>query len=165
MSFPVTLRDFCPFNHWKPSETKDSLGNPLFLIDKTTGRHYSYESPFTLRIKFALLLPTSPLVHYVGVIGNIVYRIFKILLFLPLISKIVAKKPWTFRELCIETGKDLLRVLFAIPIYVGLEGALVLGLLMPYNGRKLYATLERAFYGDFLIGKTFQPIIVSALKA
>ncbi|MBS4171388.1 hypothetical protein NEOC95_002136 [Neochlamydia sp. AcF95] len=40
---------------------------------------------------------------------------------------------------------------------VGLELAAIYGIFTPYNGRKLYASIERAQYGKFTLAPCFQP--------
>jgi len=67
------------------------------------------------------------------------------------------KKPYSFNASLKEAGKDLLRI-FTTPIaYVGLELAAIYGRFRPYDGRKLYATIERAQYGHFILAPCFQP--------
>ena len=48
-------------------------------------------------------------------------------------------------------------------VYVDLLLAAVYGLALPNNGKKLYATLERFAFGDFVLAPCFQPRATSHL--
>lgn len=50
-----------------------------------------------------------------------------------------------------------MRILVTPLSIIGLELAAIYGLFRPYDGRKLYASLEREIYGDFVLAPCFQP--------
>lgn len=52
---------------------------------------------------------------------------------------------------------DFVQILTQVPALIFLELSALYGLLTPYNGRKLYATIERAQYGNFFLAPCFQP--------
>jgi hypothetical protein len=64
---------------------------------------------------------------------------------------------YNFRARFIDSAKDLLAVVTAPISLVALEIAALYGCIRPYDGRKLYATLERAVYGDSVLAPCFQP--------
>ena len=48
--------------------------------------------------------------------------------------------------------------IIATPVSIlGLELAAIYGIFQPYDGRKLYASFERATYGNFILAPCFQP--------
>ncbi len=167
MSMSVTIKDFYPINEWKPHEAgpKDCLNIPKYIIDNSTGRYYLNSPKNWTRVKFILMIPISPLTHMAGVIGNVFYRIIKILCFIPLLRNIYSVKNWSLSDVFAETGKDLLRIIASIPVFFGLQISVFLGMVSPNNGKKVYATIERAYYGDFLLAPNFQPVAPEAVKA
>ena len=56
-----------------------------------------------------------------------------------------------------DAGKDSLRIVAAPFSILGLELAALYGLIRPYDGRKMYATIERAMYGNPILAPCFQP--------
>lgn len=70
------------------------------------------------------------------------------------------EEKYNFKARLIEAGKDLLRIVASPIAIIGLELAAIYGLMRPYDGRKLYATFERAIYGNALIPPCFQPCTI-----
>jgi hypothetical protein len=66
-------------------------------------------------------------------------------------------RQYSFQERLKDAGKDLLRVVTTPIALVGLELAAIYGIFNPYDGRKLYASIERAQYGNFILAPCFQP--------
>lgn len=62
-----------------------------------------------------------------------------------------------FKSRLKDAGKDFLRIIAQPVTLVGLELAAIYGLFRPYDGRKLYASFERAAYGDSILAPCFQP--------
>lgn len=151
----VTLKDFYPINTWTPEYTgpnwSDKPTVPKFLIDKATGRRYWNESKGIVGFKCFLLTPGTPVVHSIASVLNVDYRIIKLVTF----SHFYNAK--TTEEGVKEAGKDLLRIVLTPISLVGLQLAAIYGLVRPYDGRKLYATIERATYGNYILGPCFQP--------
>lgn len=162
----VTLRDFQLCNNWKlDSEGEvfeccsDHMGQPKFLIDETTNRRYLNESKEVVSFKCFLVMLGTPLAHPLASCVNIPYRIGKLVT----CSHFWMGKDdetitgYRFKARVADAGKDVLRIV-ATPIsIVGLEFASVYGLFRPYDGRKLYASIERATYGHFILAPCFQP--------
>ncbi|MEI6243041.1 MAG: hypothetical protein WCP39_06525 [Chlamydiota bacterium] len=163
MSLPVTLKDFIPWNQWEITAKGADGGSsyiyengkkiPEYLIDKTTGKLYWNETKKVVRVKCFLLTLGTPFVHATALIINIAYRIFKLLTF----SHFRMQGHHHFKAHLLETGKDLLRIIAAPLVFFGLELSAIYGLFTPYNGRKLYASFERAEYGNRILAPCFQP--------
>jgi hypothetical protein len=158
----VTLKDFQPINNWKVDSEGEKFvccpahrGAPRFLIDETTGRRYLNESSGVVGFKCFLLTLGTPFVHPLAMIANLAYRILKIVT----LSHFWAARyeKYTFEERLTELGKDLLRIVANPIAIVGLELAAIYGWFRPYDGRKLYATIERATYESFILAPCFQP--------
>lgn len=163
--FSITLKHFCPINSWEKSEDQ------YYLIDKSTQEKYSFDSPSTVREKCALAFVVTPLVHTIGLILNLANRITKLIL----LAHLWCPSPNTYNinERLSEAGKDIARVATTPLILIGLLFASAYGATCrPYDGQKLYATLERfAYQGAYhrfilrnkedlqngLVGLCFQP--------
>lgn len=52
---------------------------------------------------------------------------------------------------------DALRIIASPIAIAGLELAAIYGIIRPYDGRKLYASIERAEYRNFILVPCFQP--------
>jgi hypothetical protein len=155
----VLLKDFQPINTWKPDQTGPQWFNgnevlePQFLIDQTTNKRYLNESHGVVRFKCFLLTIGTPLVHSIASIATIAYRALKL---------VTLSYFWTdthipFKARLSNAGKDLLRIVAAPLSIIGLELSCIYGLFRPYDGRKLYATIERATYGNYILAPCFQP--------
>lgn len=57
-----------------------------------------------------------------------------------------------------DRGQDLLRIAVTPIAFIGLELAVIYGVLSPYSGRKLYSSIERARYGICVLVPCFQSI-------
>jgi hypothetical protein len=160
----VTLKDFQPINHWKLDLDgkiypcgEGGKKVPQFIIDQTTGRRYLNESRKVVGIKCFLLTLATPCVHPVASIANVAYRILKLISFSHFWINKGGEAKYNFKARLADAGIDLLRIV-ATPIsIIGLELAAFYGCFRPYDGRKLYASIERATYGNFIIAPCFQP--------
>lgn len=155
----VTLRDFQPINTWELDKDgkKWKDGEFKYLIDKTTGRSYWNESKGCVGFKCFLLILGTPIVHSIASLVNVAYRIVKLVSFSHFWMDKKGEKSSSFKERLKDAGKDLLRVVTTPSVFVGLELAAIYGMFTPYNGRKLYASFERAQYGHFILAPCFQP--------
>ncbi len=155
----VTLRDFQPINTWKPDldGQRWSDGDPKHLIDMSTGRKYWNESKSCVGFKCFLLTLGTPIVHSIASLANVAYRIVKLISFSHFWITKGSEKSYSFKERLKDAGKDLVRVITAPIVLVGLELAAIYGMFTPYNGRKLYASIERTQYGNFILAPCFQP--------
>ena len=158
----ISIRDFQPINIWKPDLNGEKYhgyhcGEARFIVDQTTNRRYLNESEEVVGLKCFLLAFETPFVHPIASIVNIVYRILK----LATLSHFWVKKgdetKYNFKARLADAGKDLLRIIATPVSILGLELAAIYGIFQPYDGRKLYASFERATYGNFILAPCFQP--------
>jgi hypothetical protein len=153
----IILGDFRPVNEWKPEDTR-SLGFAIYIIDQTTQRKYLNESKCIVRMKCALCTLGTPLVHAITSIVNVVYRIFKLITFVHFWLQKQDENKYDFKARLADAGADMLRIIATPLAIVGLELSALYGLCSrPYDGRKLYATIERATYGRSILAPCFQP--------
>jgi hypothetical protein len=162
------LNNFFPINDWKteedgkkwlrkwlPNESDEAEydGKPKYLIDSSTGRSYLNESRNFVRFKCFGLALATPFVHAVAAVCNIAYRALILISFYPFWKD--TKQSLGSRMT--DAGKELLRGALTPIAYVGLELAAIYGILNPYDGRKIYSTLERETYqGHFTFAKCFK---------
>lgn len=145
----IMLRDFQPFNTWKVDENGrkwDDCPEPAELIDQTTGRKYLNESKGIVRFKCFLVTLGTPIVHTVASLINIAYRVALLVSFSHFWN--IQDKQYTFKARLQDYGYDLLRIIATPIALVGLQLSSLYGVFSPYNGRKVYATFERALYGQ-----------------
>ncbi len=160
----VTLRDFCPINRWEQDVKGEKWGgydhdkaDPKFLIDKTTNRKYFNESTGCVRFKCSLLALGTPVVHAIASVCNVAYRIAKVVSLSHFWMHHEKASKCSFKARALDAGKDLLRIVTMPITLAGLELAAIYGMFRPYDGRKLYASVERATYGHFILAPCFQP--------
>lgn len=160
----VTLRDFQPVNNWKTdldgekySCCQDHNRHAKFLIDQTTNRRYFNESKRVVGFKCFLLMLGTPFVHPIASIINVAYRILKLVSLSHFWIEKDGETKYSFKERLADAGKDILRIVATPVSIVGLELAALYGWFRPYDGRKLYASIERATYGNFILAPCFQP--------
>ena len=111
-----------------------------------------------MRVKSALLTLGTPLVHAIASIINVAIRVFKLITFSHFrAERNEDKGHYNFRARLADAGIDLCRVIATPLSFVCLELAALYGLIRPYDGRKLYASIERATYGSFILAPCFQP--------
>jgi len=164
----LSLKDFYPINDWKFNADADCIykyyyrseedvlndvKTPKYLIDQTTGRSYFNETENIVRLKCLGACVATPFVHVAASVANIAYRIAKLVTFSHFIGKRDAWAPSNFKA----AGIDCLRVIFQPVGFAGLELSAIYGVLKPYDGRKLYASFERALYGRHILAPCFQP--------
>jgi len=160
----VSLGDFKPLSKWEidydGEKFKSSFGdedNPKYIIDTATGRRYLNESRRVIRIKCAIIALGTPFIHIPCGVLNMVVRIAKLFTgyhFWPLKQNAPVKG---FTNNCLEFSKDELRIITQPFSIIGLQIASFYGIFNPYDGRKLYATIERAQYEIPLLAPCFQP--------
>lgn len=158
----VCFGDFCPVNTWVvdyngPRYTCGCCNAPINLIDKTTNRVYLNESHIIVRVKCLALTLGTPIVHAVASVLNVAQRVLKLAVGFHFWAPCENEKTYSFSARAAEAGKDLLRIVCTPFAYIGLEFAALYGVIMPYDGRKLYATIERAMYESFILAPCFQP--------
>lgn len=139
----VSLSHFLPYTRFKEG------------VDLSNGDKYWTDHPNVTRLKCLALIAATPIIHAIGLALNLANRIAKIVSFAHFWHS--SSVCLSFSEKKLSFCKDVLRVAFSPIIYVGLELSALYGLILPENGRKLYATFERCAYGKELLAPCFQP--------
>lgn len=158
----ITPRDFQPISRWTDdtgAEKWDKEEPPTELVDRSTGREYPYQSEGWLRAKCSLLTIGAPIIHPFTSVANIVFRLFKLIIGYHLWTNINNGTSYSLKGRLKEVGWDLLRIVATPLALIGLILSPIYGIITPNNGRKLYATFERAYFGRGLIAPCFQPIL------
>ncbi|KPK32540.1 MAG: hypothetical protein AMS24_04005 [Chlamydiae bacterium SM23_39] len=149
----IMVKDFYPFNNWKIQED-----NNRRIEDLTTGRFYQNDdSDHVIRCKALGLLAIGWYTHIVIGLMNIVYRFFRVITFYPFWK--VAEGDISTKERAKGWLVDVSRILFAPIFYIFSEISLFYALISPKNGRKMYGSCERLFYGECMLAFCFQPIM------
>ena len=160
----VTFQDFQPVNNWKPDLDgekynccKEHKGQPKFVIDQATNRRYFNESKDVVSFKCFLLSLGTPFVHPVTSVVNVAYRIVKLASLSHFWIEKNGEAKYDFNSRLADVGEDTIRILATPYSIIGLELASVYGWFRPYDGRKLYASIEKATYGHSVLAPCFQP--------
>ncbi len=162
------LDRFCPFNTWSLDTggpvwqqsffCKEGDRTAQFIIDDTTGDKYLNQDPLLVRIKCGGAALITPVLHVFGIPVNIVYRIIRIAACLYNIKEAMTlDRTSTAFAYAVEIGKDLLRICVSPLILPLLEISALYGIFQPNDGKKLYANIEAAYYGDAILSGCFQP--------
>lgn len=115
------------------------------IIEKCSGEVYCKDSKDIVIQKCAALFLATFLAQTVGLSLNLLNRIGKIVSFAHLWNP--TKEPYSFTARLGDWGKDLFRIVSTPLIFVGMLFSTVYGMMVsPYDGRKLYGTLERLAY-------------------
>jgi len=147
---PVTGRHFLPCNAWKNTERQ------CYILDLSTGDRYINDSPSCKRQKCLALVGTAPLGQAVNLLLVLANRVGKLVTFAHFWHP-DPDKEYSFLGRLVCLLKDLL-LLALIPIlYLGFFFAALYGLILPNDGGKLFATLERVSFGKGVLAPCFQP--------
>jgi len=87
----------------------------------------------------------------------VAFRILKLATLSHLWIRKAGEDKYNFKARVKDAAVDLLKVAIHPIVIVGLELAAIYGVFRPYDGRKLYASLERAQYGNHVLAPCFQP--------
>lgn len=159
----VVLKDFQPINSWTPDldgptwQWGECRGEPKFLIDSSTNRKYFNECRGIVRVKSFLLTMGTPIVHVLAAVRNVAFIILKIMILVYFWIDKDGEDSYNFKARLTDVGIDLLRIIATPLAIIGLECAAIYGVFRPYDGRKLYATIERAEYDSYILAPCFQP--------
>lgn len=162
MDNKITLQDFNPINNWildnqGPSwvDDNDTL-IPTYIIDQSTGRKYWNESPDIISFKCVLLTIGSPIVQPLALlVAGVGLNALKILSLSHFWNPDDVNSSLTER-LC-DVFVDLLKILSSPLALITLEISAFYGIFNPYDGRKLYASVEKAYYNNAFLAPCFQP--------
>lgn len=166
--FILDLKNIQPINTWRPDsegpkwdDGRRNKDAPKYLIDETTGNKYWNETKKIVRSKCFLLTLGTPFIQPIALLINAANKIVKLVSFYHFWKEIPLSDVFTNLTQVIRIGdtiEDLLRVAITPIAFVGLELAAIYGLFSPYDGRKLYASIEKAMYDDsFNLAPCFQP--------
>lgn len=150
----LNLRDFYPFSSWSVTCEGPCFedGTPLFITDTLTKKHYLNENSSVIRTKCFLLSVGTPIIHLIMGIARSAFKLLEV------ISILMQGKHFTLKERLHMCKTPLIEAVtsFLAPFF--LELAALYGLVLsPHNGRKLYASFENLFYGNFILAPCFQP--------
>lgn len=155
-SVNIVAKDFCVFNKWRVDHQSERFydGQPRHLIDESTGRRYLNEDKLVVGFKcFLLTIGTLP-VHLIASSIKVLQCAFNA------VFAFIQPAPHTGYNLKNRISDSLLniaKIVIAPTVIALLEVSAVYGIFSPYNGRKLYASLERSYYGSFILAPCFQP--------
>ncbi len=160
----LTIWDFCPLNTWTvqthppeillkhPQHPEDPKyptilcticyedGTPLYLVDSKTDGIYWNETKAVVRLKCLGLFIGVPILHSLS-----------ILYFSACAIQSFFVHPST------EKLQEIAKFIFLGPVaIVALEVAALYGLFRPYDGRKIYASIEKLLYGHGMWAPCFQ---------
>jgi hypothetical protein len=129
------------------------LDKPKYLIDVNTGKEYLNEPESLVRLKCAELAVLTPIVHTVIAVCSMAFKILRLVS----LYHFWADTHQPLKNRVADAGDNLLRTVIALPGVVALELAALYGLFYsPYDGRKLYANLEREVFGKITIAPCFR---------
>jgi hypothetical protein len=149
MTTPVTIKDFQPVNTWESEP-----GTP-YLLDMTTGNRYWNEPKGVVGTKAFLLALGTPIVHAIALTIQVFASALKLITLWHFWGHTGEKE--TLKEKLLHAGADFLKIAAAPLALAGLELSAIYGIFRPYDGRKLYASFERAEYGHYVLAPCFQP--------
>lgn len=155
--------DFKLINNWKLDEKGpkwqsndfNAQEEPRFVVDEF-GRRYLNEPCSVIRFKCALLIVGTPFIHTSVAVVSVFKRVFK-LVEATHFWEIKRESTFASKIECIEAKESLLKILASPFAVLGLEFAAIYGIIAPYDGRKLYASIERVQYGRPILAPCFQP--------
>lgn len=124
-------------------------------VDTSNGDEYLEEDMSVTRLKCLALVAATPIVQAVSLVLNGANKVVKVVSFAHF--RYPSQSERAFEARLGAFGRDCLVIASSPILYVGLELATLYGLILPKNGRKLYATFERCLFGDGLLAPCFQP--------
>lgn len=117
------------------------------IVDKSTNDRYLDESECIVRTKCALIFFACFIVHPIGLVRNTLILLGK--------SITCSYRGHRYEDIL---AHDIVRIVATPLIFIGFLFASLYGVFIsPYDGRKLYGTLERFYYHSSAIAKCFQP--------
>jgi hypothetical protein len=157
----VIHQDFKIFNTWKEDSSFSYYnGRSMYIIDSSTGRKYLNEDQGVVGFKcFLLSLGTVP-VHIIASVFKVSYHAFKAV---ACFFDIRNESSYNLKARLSDCAHNLKAIAMTPAVIALLELSALYGIFSPYNGRKLYASLERAHYGHFILAPCFQPAPASHL--
>ena len=161
----ITRQDINPRTKWEVSP--EQANNPFngmeqeqLLKDVVTGKFYWNQDIGVVRGKCCILTALTPIVKTLDSIGNIAYRIRRLLLCTHFLKEKEGERKYSIIDRSTDVAVDILKIITTPLFLIGMEFAAIYGIFSPRNGAKLYATLERVTYGhaNYYLAPCFQPI-------
>ncbi len=115
-----------------------------YVEDVGSGVKYRRYSDSFLRGTSLGIVIATPLVHLVASIVHIAFRIFRIVSFYHFWK--TDAEPYTLGQSGLDVAKDALRIVIQPVAYLALEFAALYGIAKPWDGLKLYHTIEQIQY-------------------
>ncbi|MDF1758622.1 MAG: hypothetical protein P1U74_10055 [Legionellaceae bacterium] len=145
----VTTKHFLLTNTWDDLE-KD---NDIFsgVIDPITNNRYLLEPISTTRKKHFVLFLVTPFIHTLAAIIKMSLNILKLITFYHFWKNLDHVKTDHMERRKNDILRDIFHILFAPLAVILLELVTIFGMILPKNGRKLYASIERLAYGDYIL--------------
>jgi len=152
---PLSYNHFFPLSRFKEEPFDKCNPKRARIVDTLTGDRFNNDDRSTIRVKCLLLSLTVPVLHTIAALIDI---LDKLCLFIKTLRKLITYED---EEPIMKKVADLMKIIVQIilvPVCVILlELAALYGLVCPYNGRKLFANLERFRYGSDAFAPCFQP--------
>ncbi|MFN0065268.1 MAG: hypothetical protein ACKVOH_03410 [Chlamydiales bacterium] len=147
------------FSEWTPFDfSVDSAGEDAKItrtVVQDKDRAYLDESKNLIRGKCFLLVFGTPLLHALATVKYVSIRLIRLITLYHLWKS--EQGSYNFKARLAAIGKDLGLILLTPFTIIALEFAAIYGICRPYDGRKLYASLERFAYGAPIAAPCFQP--------
>jgi len=145
VQYNITFDHFTLSTPWKEELVgKNEHAPEKYVVDQLTGDCYLNESEITVREKCFLVGIGCLIQHPIAATVNLAY----------IAARVVTLRSYQEGQLV----HDIIRMVSAPLVMVGLLFSVLYGLLFsPYDGRKLYGTLERFFYHSSIVATCFQP--------
>ena len=155
----LSIKDFQPMNQWSiaPNIDPQEIEELPDLIDETTHRRYRNEPKWLIRFKCTLLAAASPIFQTTGGCLCTAWKIVKLISLSHFWRPLETEKRYDIKGRLHRAASDVTHI-FTLPFaLLGLEFSALYGLIRPYDGRKLYASCERALYGRPFLAPCFHP--------
>lgn len=164
MTKKFSWEHFHPYSLWTEDTGRPTFynGKKRFIVDSRTQDKYLNEDLWVIRFKCFLLTFGTPMVHTIAAIVKIVFNVLKLISLYDFLKSIDDShkentSTYHFSTRLFDAGTNLQQIVFAPIAVILLEVAALYGMIMPRDGRKLYANLERLTYGHFVLAPCFQP--------
>jgi hypothetical protein len=156
--------DFQLVNQWAPDtrgprwyDASTSKYESKYIVDQKTGKRYFNEYPEVVGFKCFLLTLGTPIVHLIVAVASVIFSAVKLLCFYHLWKPVEGEAEYNFKARMIDIKQETLALGKFLLAPLLLEAAAIYGMFRPYDGRKLYASVERTVYGGFVLAPCFQP--------
>ncbi|MDF1684709.1 MAG: hypothetical protein P1U36_08655 [Legionellaceae bacterium] len=159
--YPLSLNHFYPISSF---EFKHTGLYRHEIFDTRTSDSYLYEEFCVIRLKCIVLLVSMPIFYTTKIILDvidIISALYDLIVHTAFDTAVESEEACRNQDALLQDGVDLIKQiahLILTPVYIVLlEMAALYGLVSPYNGRKLFASIERFNCGAAVAAPCFQP--------